>query len=113
MTEQEPQRTPEELNAELGKWEKAKLAAATVTLIALSVLTAEMVTGIKTSSDQVQSAMQWAMIGSGLVTGFSIASVIEFSRYGDRTIRSAQRLGAKMQKRFFVRRLITPDQQAA
>ncbi len=102
----------EELNNELSKWERAKLAAASLVLVELAALISEMIAGVKTSSEQVQFATQLAMIGTGAISVFSIAAAIEFSRKGDRTISNARRLGVESRDRFFRRRLITPDQQA-
>lgn len=104
--------TVEVLNNELNKWERAKLAAALITLIGLSSLTSEIAAGVNTSSEQIQNAMEWAMIGTGAISAFGIAAAIEFSRKGDKTIRNALGLGIETRDRFFRRRLITPDQQA-
>ncbi len=103
----------EELNNELSRWERAKLAASTIVLIGLSTLTSEMIVGVKTSSEQVQAAMQLAMIGTGVISSFSIVAAMELSRRGDKTIRNARRLGIETRERFFRRRLITPHQQTA
>ncbi len=107
-----PTSTAEQLNNDLSRWEKAKLAASSIVLIGLTALTSEMIAGVKTSSEQVQAAMQLSMIVAGVISSFSIVAAIEFSRRGDKTIRNAQRLGIKSQDRFFRRRLITPDQRA-
>lgn len=105
--------TAEALNNELGKWERAKLAAASIALIGLAALTSELVIGLKTHSEQVLAAMGWAMMGTGALIVFCEVLTINFSRKGDRTIKLAHRLGIETTDRFFRRRLITQEQQAS
>lgn len=85
-------RSPEELNVELNKWDKAKMAALLITSLGIGALSAENAT---------LSNIDWywkaaAMVGTGILTLRTFFTAMDFSRKGSNLVMEAESRNLKV-----------------